>query len=117
MRCRERGMVTAELATVSTFGVAFAFLLLWIVSLGVTQVRIVDASREAARMVARGDSVAAAIAVAEHNSPQGAQVKASTARGLVTVRISADSAMPVPFFSRIGSRTMTATAVAADESP
>ena len=50
-------MVTAELATIAPFAVAFAFLLLWIVSLGLTQIRITDASREAARMVARGESV------------------------------------------------------------
>ena len=32
------GMVTAELATIAPFGVAFAFLLLWVVSLGFTQI-------------------------------------------------------------------------------
>ena len=37
---RERGMVTAELATIAPFAVAFAFLLLWVVSLGLTQIRI-----------------------------------------------------------------------------
>ena len=52
---RERGMVTAELAVVAPFGVALTLLLLWIVSLGLTQVRLVDASREAARVMARGE--------------------------------------------------------------
>ncbi len=110
-------MVTAELAVIAPFGVAFAFLLLWVVSLGVTQVRIVDASREAARMVARGDSVADARSAAVHDAPRGAKVSATSSEGVVTVTVSAESAVPIPFFSHIGRRTMTATAVAADESP
>ncbi len=113
----ERGMVTAELAVIAPFGLAFAFLLLWVVSLGVTQVRIVDASREAARMVARGDSVAEATAAARRDAPKGSRVEAKSSNGFVTVTVSARSAAAVPFFSGIGARTMTATAVAADESP
>lgn len=110
-------MVTAELAVIVPFGVAFAFLLLWVVSLGITQVRIVDCSREAARMIARGDPVDAAVNAARHAAPQGAKVKARTDDGYVTVTVSAKSAAPIPFFSGVGARTMSATAVAADESP
>lgn len=117
LRRDERGMVTAELAVIAPFGVAFAFLLLWVVSLGVTQVRIVDASREAARMVARGDSVSSATRVAEHDAPEDARVEARLVKGFVTVTVTAKSSAPIPFFSGVGARTMTATAVAADESP
>jgi hypothetical protein len=97
--------------------VAFAFLLLWIVSLGFTQVRIADASREAARMVARGDAVTAAKNVAIHQAPHGAKVSVSSTNGLVTVTVTARSKMPVPFFSGIGARTMRSLSVAAEESP
>lgn len=110
-------MVTAELAVIAPFGVAFAFLLLWVVSLGVTQVRIVDASREAARMVARGDPVTEATQAARHQAPKGAKVVARSTHGFVTVTVTAKSAVPLPFFSGVGARTMTATAVAAAESP
>ena len=113
----EGGMVTAELAVIAPFGVAFAFLLLWVVSLGVTQVRIVDASREAARMVARGDSVAEATRAARHDAPKGSRIEAKSSKGFVTVTVTAKSAAPLPFFADIGARTMTAKAVAADESP
>ena len=113
----ERGMVTAELAVIAPFGVAFAFLLLWVVSMGVTQVRIVDASREAARMVARGDPAAEASVAARRGAPKGASVETQSAKGFVTVTVTARSALPLPFFSGIGARTMKATAVAADESP
>lgn len=110
-------MVTAELATIAPFGVAFAFLLLWVVSLGLTQVRLADASREAARLVARGEAVGAAKLAAERVAPDGAEVTISTEAGLVTVDVRARSEMPIPFFSGIGAREMESTSVAADESP
>jgi hypothetical protein len=114
---REHGMVSAELATIAPFGVAFAFLLLWIVSLGLTQVRIADASREAARVVARGEPVGAAEDVARRQSPPGARVSVRSKDGLVTVTVKARSRMPVPFFSGVGSRSMESSSVAAQESP
>lgn len=113
---RERGMVTAELMTIAPLGIAFAFLLLWIVSLGLTQLRLADASRESARMVARGESSSAAERAARHYAPRGATVDVTTERGLVTVTVRARSQLPIPFFSGIGSRAMDSTSVAAQES-
>jgi len=114
---RERGMVTAELAMIAPFAVAFAFLLLWIVSLGLTQVRITDASREAARMIARGEAVQDAKAVAREHAPAGSTVSVQTHSGTVTVTVRARSRMPLPYFSSVGSRTMRVESVAAVESP
>jgi hypothetical protein len=114
---RERGMVTAELMTIAPFGVAFAFLLLWIVSLGLTQVRLADASRESARMVARGEAVDDAAAMARRFAPPGASVRLTTRDGIVTVTVTARSRLPIPFFSGVGSRTMSSTSAAAEESP
>jgi len=113
----EGGMVTAELATIAPFAVAFAFLLLWMVSLGLTQVRVADASREAARMVARGESTGVAQSIARRQSPAGARVSVRTVHGLVTVTVTVRSRMPVPFFSGIGSRTLKSSSIAARESP
>lgn len=110
-------MVTAELATIAPFGVAFAFLLLWVVSLGLTQVRLADASREGARLVARGEAVDIAKRTAEKVAPGGAQVTVRRDGGLVTVTVRAKSAMPIPFFSGIGAREMESSSVAAEESP
>jgi hypothetical protein len=117
MSTRDRGMVTAELATVAPLGVAFAFLLLWVVSLGLTQVRLADASREAARLVARGETHATAEGVARRHSPEGTSVTVRTDDGLVTVTVRARSRMPLPFFSGLGARTLESTSVAAEESP
>ena len=77
---RERGMVTAEMAVLAPFGVAFGLLLLWIVSLGFTQVQLVDAAREAARLVARGEPVAAASDVARRHAPPDADGSCLRAR-------------------------------------
>lgn len=114
---RERGMVTAELMTIAPLAVAFAFLLLWFISLGLTQVRLADASRESARMLARGDSSQAAEAMAKQHAPAGATVDVATADGVVTVTVRARSRLPIPFFSGIGSQSMDSTSVAAQEAP
>ncbi|AXT86199.1 hypothetical protein C6I20_14095 [Aeromicrobium sp. A1-2] len=114
---RERGMVTAELATVAPFLVALTFLLLWVVSLGLTQIRITDASREAARMLARGESQTAAMSVARRQSPAGATVSVDIGAGTVEVSVAARSRMPLPYFSGIGSRQLRSTSVAAIETP
>jgi len=112
-----RGMVTAETAVLAPFGVAFAVLLLWMVSLGFTQVELVDAAREGARLVARGEAPATAESLARRQAPPGATVKVSSHDGLVTVEVSARSRLPLPFFSHVGARTLRASAVSADESP
>lgn len=114
---RERGMVTAELMTIAPFGLALAFLLLWVVSLGLTQVRLADASRESARMVARGESQHAAEAMARRHAPGRATVRVTRRGGEVTVTVATRSRMPIPFFSGIGSRPMRSTSVAATETP
>lgn len=110
-------MVTAELATIAPFAVAFAFLLLWVVSLGLTQIRVVDASREAARMIARGEAVQEATDVARKHAPAGAKVSVDTESGTVTVTVTARSRMPLPYFSEVGSQELDSESVAAVESP
>lgn len=110
-------MVTAELAVLMPFGMAVGFLLLWVVSLGLTQVQLVDSSREAARMLARGDRPAAAKAAALEHAPEGTTLHFATGDGFVTVTASTRSAMKLPMFSHIGSMQLQAQAVSADESP
>lgn len=114
---QDRGMVTAELMTIAPLGVAFVFLLLWIVSLGLTHVRVTDAARESARLLARGESMETARSAARQHAPDGARVKVKDDDGTIVVTVTAKSRLPVPFFSRIGSRTVKATSVAARELP
>lgn len=78
--------MTAETAAVMPLLVAVALAMVWLIGLGVAQVAVTDAAREAARAVARGDSVAEATLLAQRVAP-GAQVSVSTEEGLVVVRV------------------------------
>ena len=58
----QRGVVTAELALGIPVLMSLTVGLVWLISIGVAQVRMVDAARETARAAARGDSESAAVA-------------------------------------------------------
>ena len=51
----ERGAATAELVMVIPLLVAVTIGLVWLLSVGAAQIQVVDAARETARAVARGD--------------------------------------------------------------
>lgn len=51
----ERGAVTAELAVAIPVLLSLTVLLVWLLSLGLTQMLAIDAARETARAAARGD--------------------------------------------------------------
>jgi len=70
----QRGAVTAEAAAVLPVLVAVALGLVWCLSLVVAQVRVVDGAREVARVGARGDGDAAAVAAGRRVAPEGASV-------------------------------------------
>ncbi len=54
-------MVTAELAMAVPLLLAVTLGMVWLLTLGTAQVRMVDATREAARAVARGDATGVAL--------------------------------------------------------
>lgn len=83
----QRGTVTAETAVVLPLVAGFALMLVWVVSLGIAQVRTVDAARDAARGLARGDDQSAAIALAKRTAPAGAHVSVTGSEGSVTVSV------------------------------
>lgn len=114
---RERGMATAELMTVAPFGVMLVLLLLWVVSLGLTEVRVTDSAREAARLVARGETIDTATRAARRGVPTDTEVQVVVDDGVVTVRVRTRSQMPLPFFSGIGARDVGADASAVLEAP
>ena len=91
----ERGAATAELALGIPLLVALTAGLVWMLAVGAAQVRVVDASREAARVVARGDDAAAAEAVARRIAPASAKVRIDLDAEQVVVTTSARVAGPV----------------------
>ncbi|MDX6298504.1 MAG: hypothetical protein QOI51_2361 [Nocardioidaceae bacterium] len=83
----EAGMVTAEAAAVLRLVAIFTLAMVWLLSVGITQVRVVDAARDAARAVARGDPDDQAIVAARRTAGADARVGIHRAAGLVTVTV------------------------------
>ena len=108
----ERGAVTAELALGIPLLLALTVVLVWMLAVGAAQVRVIDASREAARAVARGDDPTAAEAVARRIAPDGASVRIVTAAGLVSVTTSARVAAPGGLLGSLPGITVSDEAVA-----
>lgn len=84
-RGRQRGAVTAELALGLPLLLAVTAALVWLLAVGVAQVRTVDAAREVARSVARGDAEATALSAGRRVAPAGVVLTVSRADGRVTV--------------------------------
>lgn len=95
MRSRAgRGMVTAEAALVLPLVALFALALVWLVSVGIDQVRVVDAARDAARALARGDGDAAASQAARRTAGFGAIVVIRRNSSVVSVTVSQRASAP-----------------------
>lgn len=90
----QRGTVTAEAAMVLPLVAAFSLVLVWMVSLGVAQVRAVDAARDAARALARGEDQQAAVAAARRTAPDASQVGIAESAGDVTVTVTIRAVAP-----------------------
>jgi len=110
-----RGAVTAEAAVVVPLLVALALGLVWLVSLAATQVRVVDAAREAARTAARGEDDTSVVAAGRKVAPEGSRFRVTRAQDEVTVRVDADVRGPGGIFRFLPSVAVTSEAVAAEE--
>ncbi|WP_263458197.1 TadE family type IV pilus minor pilin [Nocardioides campestrisoli] len=81
--------MTAELAMGIPVLLAVVLALVWMLSLGVAQLRVVDAAREVARALARGESEARAREWGGRVAPPGARIDVGRSDGLVVVRVRA----------------------------
>lgn len=111
----DRGAVTAELALGLPLLVAVTIGLVWLLAVGAAQIRTVDAARETARAVARGDDVGAAVERGRRVAPDGAEVSVSRGGGQVVATSSARVEGPGGLFGFLPAVTVRAEAVAADE--
>ena len=111
----EDGAATAELAMVLPLLVAITIGLVWLLAVGAAQVRAVDAAREAARAVARGDSVGEAVARGERVAPAGSRISVHDGGGQVTAVVVGRIDGPGGLFARFPGVTVSAEAVAAAE--
>ena len=86
--------------------------LVWMLAVGAAQVRVIDASREAARAVARGDDVAAAESVAARIAPARARVSIVVDGSRIVVTTSARVTAPGGLLGSLPGVTVSADAVA-----
>jgi Flp pilus assembly protein TadG len=110
-----RGAATAELAMVLPLLVAVSIGLVWLLAVGAAQVRAVDAARETARALARGDDQATAVERGLTVAPEGSHVAVSRAGGEVRVTVTGRVEGPGGLFAHLPSPRLRAEAVAADE--
>jgi hypothetical protein len=93
-RTDDRGSVTAEAAIVLPIIASFVLTLVWMLSVGIAKVQAVDAARDAARAIARGEDDADAIAHAEETAASGSRVEVMRHDGSVTVSVSLAAEAP-----------------------
>jgi Flp pilus assembly protein TadG len=110
-----RGGATAELAMVLPLLVAVALGLVWLLAVGAAQVRTVDAARETARALARGDDQGSAVERGLAVAPDGSHIAVSRGGGQVRVTVTGRVEGPGGLFAHLPSPTLHADAVAADE--
>jgi Flp pilus assembly protein TadG len=112
----ERGAATAELALSIPLLVSLTIGLVWLLSIGVAQIQMVDAAREAARATARGDPVGEAVAAGEQVAP-GSTVKVSLAEGTAVATAVGAVAPPGGLLGFLPKVHLQARTVTAAESP
>jgi hypothetical protein len=108
-------MVTAETAMVLPLLAAFTLAMAFLVSLGVDQVRIVDAARDAARAVAADGDDDAARQQAQSTSPGVARVEIAHEAGLVDVTVTSTVSPPHWLLVPLPSVTLAAHASVREE--
>lgn len=89
--------------------------LVWLIAVGAAQVRTVDAARETARALARGDDRAVATGRGERVGPPGTRLSVTVTDGEVVATARARVAGPGGLFRLLPAVTVQAEAVAAVE--
>jgi len=115
VRRGETGAVTAETAAALPLIAVFAVSMAWLVSLGITQVRALDAARETARAAARSEAPEEALALGRRVAPEGSRITVGHGDGMVVVTVSSPVDGVGGLFGQWASFQVRAEAVAAQE--
>jgi hypothetical protein len=107
--------VTAELALALPILLAVTAGLVWLLAVAIGQVRTVDAAREAARAVARGDDTGAAVTLGERIAPDGVRLTVRQVGDRIVVRARGRISGPGGLFAAMPGATLHAEAVAIAE--
>ena len=107
--------MTAEAAVVIPVLLALVLGAAWFVALAATQVRVVDAAREVARVAARGEADAAAVDHGRQVAPAGTRFTVRRSGDQVVVEASVEVRGPGGLFDFLPGVTVESEAVAAEE--
>jgi len=110
-----RGMVTAEAAMVLPVLVALTVALAWAVTLGIAQVRLVDAAREAARLAARDESPETVRDAALAEAPEGSRLVLHREGDTWRAEVRADVGAQLPLIGSLALIGLTARAASVAE--
>jgi Flp pilus assembly protein TadG len=111
------GSVTAETAVLLPTLVLVAGALAWLVGVGVAQVQCVDAARDAARALARGESSGTAVELARGSAPEGAETSVRRSAGMVEVTVTYRATPPGALLDHAAALDLRATASTPAEVP
>ncbi len=108
-------MVTAEAAMVLPVLVALTAALAWVVALGIAQVRLVDAAREAARLAARDEPAATVQEAALAEAPDGSWLLLRRDGDTWRAEVRADVVPDLPLVGSLPAVGLSARAVSVAE--
>lgn len=111
----ELGAVTAETAMALPVLAVFTLTMAWLLTVGITEVRAIDAAREGARAAARAESPQRARALVAEVAPEGSSISISRTAGTVVVRVSSPVHGPAGLLRGVTDFRVRAEAVAAQE--
>jgi Flp pilus assembly protein TadG len=111
----ESGAVTAETAAVLPVLVLLAAVLAWMVAYGVNQARAVDAARETARAIARGEDQATSTDLGRRIAPPGSVISVRDDEDTLVVTVRAEVRGPRGLLGFVPGHVIQAQAVAARE--
>lgn len=97
----DHGAVTAEVAIVLPMLMATMLAGLWAVGLVVANIRCIDAARDIARAVARGEPAAEAERIGERAAPEGAVVAISQEQSIVRVVVKSEARLDWTLFDKL----------------
>ncbi|MEV6287282.1 TadE family type IV pilus minor pilin [Kribbella sp. NPDC051770] len=98
-RRTDQGTVTAEFALLFPVLMATIIAGVWCVGLVITNIRCVDAARDVARAVARGETEAAAQSIGKKAAPKNATIEIQTTNGQIQVTVKTARAVDWPLFA------------------
>lgn len=114
-RRREVGAVTAETAIALPLIATFTVSMAWLVSVGIAQVRALDAARETARAAARSEGSGQALALGRRVAPTGSHISVGHSDRTVVVKVDSPVTGPAGLFGHWAVFRVKAEAVAAQE--